>query len=210
MSGEAAADRERGQGTVEWIGLVLLVSLLVAAFGALAGIALPGAGLAQAIGAKLVCAVGLSGDCDGAGSELALAYGPELAGLVTDHVPDLLYERGMRELPVDYRRCREDPCSIARKASGSSSRTVDGGPATAFTRVIDCRAESIEAPEAAGVDCSGERAGKVFIQYWLYPPLPSFRLVTKLTNAAARTRLQEIAAATRSAASSSDCGNRCA
>ena len=42
---------------------LLLVSLLVASFGALAGVGLPGAGLAQAIGSKLVCAVRLSGDC---------------------------------------------------------------------------------------------------------------------------------------------------
>ena len=164
----ATASRESGQATVEWVGLILLVSLLVASFGALAGVGLPGASVAQAIGAKLVCAVRLSGECPGERSALELAYGRELGAMISDHVPDLLYEEGMAELPVDYRECREDACSLAAESSGESSETVDGLPAVAFTHAVDCSGHGIEAAQADGFDCSGERAGYRYIQYWLY------------------------------------------
>lgn len=170
MPSEAAGSRESGQATVEWVGLILLVSLLVASFGALAGVVLPGAGLAQAIGAKLVCAVRLSGECRGGRSALELAYGARLAEAVTAYAPDLLYEEGMAELPVDYRECREDACSLAAQGSGESTETVDGVPAVAFTHVVDCSSDGIDAAEDDGFDCSGERAGNRYIQYWLYWP----------------------------------------
>jgi len=166
----APETRESGQATVEWVGLIVLVSLLVASFGALAAVGLPGAGLAQAIASKLVCAVRLSGDCPGDRSALELAYGAKLAEAVTFYAPDLLYESGMSELPVDYRECREDACSIATDADGESSKTVDGLRAVAFTHVIDCSSDGIEAAVAAGANCSGERAGKRYLQYWLYWP----------------------------------------
>ncbi|HEU5106835.1 MAG TPA: hypothetical protein VFU11_13475, partial [Solirubrobacterales bacterium] len=41
-------------------------------------------------------------------------------------------------------------------------------PVTAFVHVIDCREEEAEATEAAGADCSGERAGNLYLQYWTY------------------------------------------
>ncbi len=160
--------RASGQATVEWVGLILVVSLLVASFGALAGVGLPGAGLAQAIGSKLVCAVRLSGECRGDRSALELAYGPRLAEAISFYAPDLLYEDGVRELPVDYHECRVDACSIAAAQSGESTETVDGSPAVAFTHVIDCSTGAIEA--ATAVDCSGARAGKRYLQYWLYWP----------------------------------------
>jgi hypothetical protein len=34
--------------------------------------------------------------------------------------------------------------------------------------VIDCRVDGVEASETAGVDCSGSRAGNLYIQYWTY------------------------------------------
>jgi hypothetical protein len=37
---------------------------------------------------------------------------------------------------------------------------------TAFTHVIDCR--DALAPAARGYDCSGGRAGRVYVQYWTY------------------------------------------
>ena len=37
---------------------------------------------------------------------------------------------------------------------------------TAFVHVVDCRAERRERP--AGADCSGDRAGNLYIQYWTY------------------------------------------
>ena len=52
--------RERGQGTVEWVGLVCLVSLLLVGFVA-AGVRVPGAALAQSIASRLLCAAALAG-----------------------------------------------------------------------------------------------------------------------------------------------------
>jgi hypothetical protein len=37
---------------------------------------------------------------------------------------------------------------------------------TAFTHVIDCRDQARS--EARGYDCSGERAGRVYVQFWTY------------------------------------------
>lgn len=167
-----AIAQERGQSTIEWIGLVLLVSGVVAVLGAIAGIGVPGTALAQAIASKIACVAGLDDGCGGEvrESELLLAYGLELARLLADHVPDLLYEEGLAELPVDFRECRKDRCSLAVEESGPSSRTVAGLPATAFTRVIDCRAQALERSEAAGSECSGDAAGKTYLQYWLYFP----------------------------------------
>ncbi|MGH2951680.1 MAG: hypothetical protein ACRDKX_06520 [Solirubrobacterales bacterium] len=159
---------EEGQGTVEWIALVLLVSLLVGVLGAVVGVGLPGAALAHAIGDKLVCAAGLSGACDAERSELAVAYGDELAALVAEHAPELRYESGMRALPVDFRSCREDPCAEGAE-EGAVSRSLTGEPATAFVHAIDCRpGAALARPREAS--CSGARAGSIYVQYWLYYP----------------------------------------
>ena len=53
------ADRissERGQSTVEWVALVLLVAAAIAVMAAVVGVGIPGAALARAIAAKLACA----------------------------------------------------------------------------------------------------------------------------------------------------------
>ena len=168
MSARRARAEQRGQATVEWIALVLLVSLVVAALGAVLGIGLPGAALARAIGAKLVCAAELSGSCGPEGSRLAEAYGDEIAALVGEHAPTLRYERGMRALPVDYRRCREDACAEGA-AAGEVWRSLTGEPTTAFIHVVDCRPGAALA-RAGDADCSGERAGNVYLQYWFYYP----------------------------------------
>jgi len=160
------ASAERGQASPEWIGLILLVSLALAAALA-AGASLPGADLARSVAARLVCAVGLGDRCGGDRGALALAYGAELAELVTEHVPTLDYEEGMRALPVDFRSCREDAC--AEGPDGGSVHVSDAGErVTIFVHVVDCR-ERADAAQA-GFDCSGERAGRVYLQYWLYYP----------------------------------------
>src|SRR6478672_9307785 len=94
---------ERGQGTVEWVGLVLLVSLLMLAAIA-TGVRVPGATLARALADRLLCAASLA---DGCGDEptLIAAYGSE----------------------------------------GEAERA-----------------------DAAGVDCTDERAGNLYLQYWTY------------------------------------------
>ena len=160
----SAIRSQSGQATAEWTGLVLLVSLLVASLAVLAG-PLPGTELARAIGARLQCAVGIDGDCDAVEeSRLAAAYGEEVAGLVAEHAPTLRYEQGMLELPIDFRDCREDACSVSSQAN-SAWRTVAGLPATAFVHVIDCRGAAAATPR-----CARERAGRLYVQYWLYYP----------------------------------------
>jgi len=164
VGGTRARRGEIGQGTVEWIGLVLLVAVLVLGLLAGLGARVPGAALAHAIAERMICAVRLSDGC-GVDSELDAAYGAELAALVTEHTPRIRYERGMTALPVDYRSCREDACAEGSPA-GQIWRSVTGEPVVAFVHVIDCR----ETARAAGANCAGERRGGVYLQYWFYYP----------------------------------------
>jgi hypothetical protein len=160
---------ERGQSTVEWVALILLVAMAIAVLAAVAGIGLPGAALARAIAAEIVCAAGLTGSCGGETTRLVAAYGDEIAALAVEHAPKVRYEQGMRVLPVDYRRCREDACAEGAE-TGEIWRSRTGERTVAFLRAIDCRAGS---PTAAGpdeTDCSGERAGNLYLQYWFYYP----------------------------------------
>lgn len=148
---------ERGQGTVEWVGLVCVVALLLVAL-VFAGVRVPGAGLARALGEKLLCAVAMVERCGDEG--LVLAYGDEVAELVREHAPTLRLERGSKALPVDFRRCRETAC-----ADGSARGLVDesdaGLPVTAFVRVLDCRRREAR-------ECAGPRAGNLYLSYWFY------------------------------------------
>jgi hypothetical protein len=153
---------ERGQGTVEWVALVCLVSLLFAATVAV-GVRVPGAALAQAIGARILCAAAF---VDGCGDEpvLVAAYGTEIGELVREHMPSLLFEQGSRAVPVDFRRCRATACGDGAE-EGRVRRSEAGLPVTAFVHVIDCRPDVVERTEA---DCSGSRAGNLYLQYWTY------------------------------------------
>ncbi|HWM63055.1 MAG TPA: hypothetical protein VNP96_03600 [Solirubrobacterales bacterium] len=155
---------QRGQGTVEWIGLVTVVALVLAVL-LTSGMRVPGAALAHAVGSKLLCAAALA---DGCGDEpvLIAAYGTEIGQLVREHMPAIAFERGSRALPVDFRRCRRPACSDGT-ARGLVRRSDAGLPVTASTHVVDCRN-----PEGASdePDCSGPRAGNLYIQYWLFYP----------------------------------------
>lgn len=157
---------ERGQASPEWIGLVLLVALVFVAAVA-AGAPVPGTDLARAVAARIACAAGFDDGCRGDRGALALAYGPELAALVAEHTPSLDYEEGMRAVPVDFRSCREDRCADGAEG-GPVRESLAGEPITAFVHVIDCR--DAEASAREGYDCSGDRAGRVYLQYWLYYP----------------------------------------
>jgi hypothetical protein len=133
---------------------------------AAAGVRLPGVTLASELAKQLVCAAGLELDgCLGAEADLVASYGPELASRVVEHAPKIEYEEGMRALPVDFRRCRRDACSVGA-GSGAVSRSNSGEPVTLFTRVVDCRPGS----RTRRSECSGERRGRVYIQYWAYYP----------------------------------------
>jgi hypothetical protein len=158
-------DSERGQGTVEWVGTLLVVALALLGLVA-AGVQMPGASLARAVADRILCAAALA---DGCGDEPALvsAYGTEVGELVRRHMPTILFEEGSRALPVDFRRCRSTECG---DGSGRDlvHRTDEGLPVSAFVHVVDCREGEAEGNEAAGADCSGDRAGNLYIQYWLY------------------------------------------
>jgi hypothetical protein len=141
---------EAGQASLEWLGLLLLVSLACAA--ALAFLpAFDGRPLGAAIARGLVCAV--KHDCHAEGLALRRAYGDRDAQLVRANAPNIVYEPGTFTLPVDYRRCRSHRCSDA-----PDDRDLDvhraargGAQATAFTHVV-------------------HRGGKTYVQYWLYYP----------------------------------------
>lgn len=156
---------ERGQGTVEWVGLVSLLSVAMLVLVA-AGAGVPGAPLARALADRILCAASLA---EGCGDEpgLIAAYGTEVGQLVRRHMPMLSFEPGSRAVPVDFRNCRSSECADAT-AEGLIQRTDEQLPITAFVHVVDCRADAAEQTETGGGSCSGERAGNLYLQYWLY------------------------------------------
>lgn len=159
----AGLKSEEGQAAIEWVGLIGLVALALVAMVA-AGVRVPGAPLAEAVASRLVCAVSLSDGCsEGTEDGLILAYGPELAAIVRENAPTMLYERGMHALPVDYRRCRSTACGDGA-GEGSVRRSDTGEPVTLFVHVIDCRPEAAAETEASGGDCAGDRAGRLYVQ----------------------------------------------
>jgi hypothetical protein len=141
---------ERGQASVEWIGLLFLVSLALAAALAFAP-AVDGRPLGAALARALVCAV--KGDCRNDGIALRRAYGQRDAELVRRHAPNVVYERRTLTLPVDYRHCRSHRCSDAPDDPDLDAHRSARGrhQATAFTRVV-------------------HQGGRTYIQYWFYYP----------------------------------------
>jgi len=152
---------ERGQGTVEWVGLITLVSLVLLAAIA-AGVPVPGTAVARSLADRILCAASLA---DGCGDEptLIAAYGSEVGELVRRHMPNLVFEAGSRALPVDFRRCRSSECGDG-EGDAVVRRTDEGLPVSVFVHVVDCR----QGTETPGADCSGERAGNLYLQYWTY------------------------------------------
>jgi hypothetical protein len=156
---------ERGQGTVEWVGTLLVVSVAMLVLVA-AGVRVPGALLAQAVADRILCAASLT---DGCGDEptLVAAYGSEVGETVRRHMPTLVFEDGSRAVPVDFRRCRSTECGDSSD-DGLVHRTDEGLSVTVFVHVVDCREDRAEQTEAEGADCSGDRAGNLYVQYWTY------------------------------------------
>ena len=141
---------ERGQATIEWVGLVLLASLVLAAAAAVGGANVDGRSFGGFITHRIVCAV--RGGCDDGEAALAKAYGSGDAALLRRHAPDVVYEPGERQLPVDYRRCRKAACASAPDDRDlDAHRTDSGHRATVYTRVV-------------------RRSGRTYLQYWLYYP----------------------------------------
>jgi hypothetical protein len=126
-----------------------------------AGIRVPGTDLARAVASRMLCAVAMA---DGCGDEpvLIATYGTEVGKLVRRHMPTILFEQGSRAMPVDFRRCRTSNCGDG-SVRGLVHKTDAGLPLTVFVHVVDCREDAAEA-----ADCSGSRAGSLYIQYWAY------------------------------------------
>jgi hypothetical protein len=140
---------QSGQASVEWVGVVLLIALAVGALVATAP-ALDGRTYGGFLAHRIVCAV--EGSCANGTRALVEAYGEEDAALVREHAPNLVYEGGERELPVDWRECRQRACASAPDDAALDAHHTDGGTrATAFTRLI-------------------RRHGRLYVQYWLYYP----------------------------------------
>jgi hypothetical protein len=156
---------ERGQSTIEWVGLLCLLGLLFAGLVAL-GVGVPGVAIARAIASRMLCAAALADRC---GDEPALiaAYGTEVGELVRRHMPTIAFERGSRAVPVDFRRCRSTACGDGRER-GQVWRSGANLRVTAFVHVVDCRAGHAADSETAGVDCSKAREGNLYIEYWTY------------------------------------------
>jgi hypothetical protein len=141
---------ERGQATIEWTAVVLLVALAFAALVA-AGIPhLDGRSYGGFLARKILCS--FHGGCDDGRDAIVAAYGRRDAALVHEYAPSIVYEPGEKEIPIDYRRCRTTRCGNASgDRSLDVSRTDAGVPATAFTHVAHA-------------------GGRTFIQYWFYYP----------------------------------------
>jgi hypothetical protein len=141
---------QRGQTTVEWTGLVLLVAV---ALGALAtvGPRLDGRSLGGFLAHSITCAA--RGGCTDGRDDLARVHGAEDAELLQRFAPGLVYEPGTYTLPVDPRDCRSHDCADAPDDPDLDAHLSKRGrvPATAFTHV-------------ARVD------GETYLQYWLYYP----------------------------------------
>jgi hypothetical protein len=140
---------EHGQATIEWVGLVLLVALVLGAL-PLASIDVDGRSLGGLLAHRIVCAA--KAGCHDGDAELALAYGRRDAELVRRNAPNIVYEHGEPSLPVDYRRCRSRECSDAPDDHDlDAHRTGSGSRATVFVHVI-------------------RRGGRRYVQYWFYYP----------------------------------------
>jgi hypothetical protein len=137
-----------GQATIEWVALLLVVTLALGALGYL-GTSVGGWRLGEAIVDAIVCAA--AGGCP---DELEDAYGEDLARAVRKFTPNIVYERSSAQLPVDFRRCRELECANGSDRAGPIDESETGLPTTAFTRVIDRRPDG----------------GSLYLQYWLYFP----------------------------------------
>ncbi|HYI35519.1 MAG TPA: hypothetical protein VEX39_02855 [Thermoleophilaceae bacterium] len=138
---------DRGQATIEWVGLICLASL---GLGALALVipVVDGRSLGGFLSHRIVCAVRGAACADGA----LRRYGASDAALVRRFAPGVVYEPGERQLPVDFRRCRVVRCARAPDDPDlDAHRTDAGGRATLFTRVV-------------------RAGGRTYIQYWLYYP----------------------------------------
>jgi hypothetical protein len=141
---------ERGQASVEWTAMVLLVALVLGAAVAVMPV-IDGRSFGSYVAHAILCSA--RGDCDQGGDALRDAYGADDAALLRRFAPNIVYEPGTHTLPVDFRVCRSHHCSDAPDDQGLEvTRSTRGRvPAAAFTHVV-------------------HRDGETFLQYWFYYP----------------------------------------
>src|SRR3954454_12771268 len=140
---------EKGQATIEWAGLVLLVAVVLGALVAVVPV-VDGRSLGSSLAHSIMCAA--RGDCARGNDAPVGAYGGGEAQLARRLAPNIVYEAGTHTLPVDFRRCRSHTCSDAPDDQALDSfRSNRGVPAAAFTHVL-------------------HHGGDTFLQYWFYYP----------------------------------------
>src|SRR5436190_4732838 len=140
---------ERGQATIEWTAVMLLVALVLSAAAAFVPV-VDGRSFGSFLAHAIVCAI--RGGCDEGDPALEAAYGTADAELIRRFAPNIVYEPGTHTLPVDFRRCRSHHCSDAPDdQSLDTARSSRGTPAAAFTHVV-------------------HRGADTFLQYWFYYP----------------------------------------
>jgi hypothetical protein len=140
---------QRGQAAVEFVALVLLAALVLGTLVA-ASPRFDGRSFGGFLAFRIVCTI--ERDCHDGDGSLTRAYGARDAALVRDLAPNLVHERGERQLPVDWRDCRRVACAEAPDEPDLDvHRTHAGERATAFTRIL-------------------RRGGKTYVQYWFYYP----------------------------------------
>jgi hypothetical protein len=145
----SAPPTELGQASVEWLTVILVCSLSLGALASF-GPLVDGRSFGGFLAHRIVCAA--AGGCDDGDRALVGAYGAAGAALVRAHAPNLVYERGEPQIPVDWRRCRRPECASAPDDPDlDAHRGGRGTRATVFTRLL-------------------QRGGRLFIQYWLYYP----------------------------------------
>ena len=148
-------DREDGAASVEHVGLVALLALLLAGVVAAVvagGEVRAGRDLAGAIGRRLACAPRLPDAC--AHHELVPAYGWPLARLARALAPAPVAVAWLA--PVDFRRCRRGSCAIyaGPHLTASNRRT------TLFTEI-------------------STEAGRVRVTYWAYRPTIGWEAIVR-------------------------------
>ena len=143
---------ERGQATIEWVGLVLLAAVALGVAASAVGL-IDGRSFGGFLSHRWVCTVRGSACPDASERrQLVRAYGPTDAELVRRFAPDIVYEPGEREVPVDYRDCRDPACARVPDDRALDAHSTDSGRrVTVFTRVV-------------------HRGGRTYAQYWFYYP----------------------------------------
>jgi hypothetical protein len=168
------ARMESGAASVEHVGLVLLIALLlIGGISALA--AAPPTEEARRLGSsldrKIRCPARLPDPCWQ--DPLTEAYGRPLAGAIRALAPQpeaVAGPSGFPLLPVDFRYCRSESCAEPGDRVGltHSNRRV-----TAFTSVVDHRPSG----------------GDAELSYWLYRPRLGWNRVIRRASAADVARL---------------------